>query len=426
MQLLAFQFIFTKNDIFMKMLKLLLISLIVIGTSCKKEEVPLAFQHINLNAKQAKLVQSSNRFGFDIFRTSFELIQDKSNMMLSPLSISMALGMTRNGAAQTTLDSMTYALRFEGLTDNEINESYLYLLETFTSLDPEVKLSIANSIWYRNSFAVENTFLTTNQQYFKAAVNPLDFGNPSSINTINNWVSENTNNLIPKIIDQISDDMVMYLINAVYFKGQWKYTFAGANTTSKPFTLSNGSTISAPAMIQEMTVPVFRNESFSIAELPYNRGNFNMSIILPEGDNTAASIVNQLTQENWDLWTQSLVETGVQMQLPKFKFSYDEKEMKQILSAMGMGVAFDASNADFTRINSNGGLFISEVKHKTFIETNEEGTEAAAVTSVGIELTSVGEGPVPFIVDKPFIFLITEKSTGTILFIGAVYNPTEE
>lgn len=410
----------------MRILEIAFITILMVFSSCKKEDEPQTFKQVNLTEKQKYLIESSNRFGFDIFRTSFEISADQKNMLLSPLSISMALGMTRNGAAGSTLDSMTYALRLDGLSDQDINESYLYLLETFTALDPKVKLSIANSIWYRNTFVVDHDFLSTNQYYFKAVVKPLDFSDPSSVTTINNWVSDNTNNLIPNIIDQISEDMVMYLINAVYFKGQWKYTFNEANTVAKPFTLFNGTIVSTPSMIQEMTVPVYRNNDLLIAELPYNQGNFNMSIILPASGNTLDSVVFQLTQANWNMWKQSLVETGIQMQMPKFKFSYNEEQMKQILSAIGMGIAFDDSRAEFTRININGGLFISEVKHKTFIETNEEGTEAAAATSVGVSVTSVGEEPMPFIVDKPFIFLISEKSSGTILFIGTVYNPIQE
>lgn len=409
----------------MKILGILLVSLIFASASCKKEDPdPSTFKKVELSAKQEQVINSSNSFGFDFFRTAYSFKEDESNFMISPLSVSMALGMTRNGAANSTLDSMTYALRFEGMDEKDINESYQFIINTFMNLDPKVKLSIANSIWYRNTFVVEQHFIKINQDYFNAQVNALNFTDPEAVNTINNWVSDNTNNLIPEIIESISEDMVMYLINAVYFKGEWKYQFETENTSPKQFTSSTGTIIEAPAMTQRSTLALLVQEDFEILVLPYGQSNFNMSVVLPDEGKLLSDIIPKLTEENWNSWKNAYVDADVEIQLPKFKFSYDEKEMKNILSSMGMSIAFEPGNADFTRINSNGDLYISEVKHKTYIETNEEGTEAAAVTSVGVAVTSVGnENPHYFIVNRPFIFLITEKSTGTILFVGVVNNP---
>jgi len=396
--------------------------------SCKKEENATSdMKNIPLTTRQQQVVNQSNAFGFDLFRKVIETSGSENNLMISPLSVSMALGMTRNGAAGTTLDAMNETLGMSGFTEQEINESYQYILGTFSSLDPAVKLSIANSIWYSNTFSVLQPFIETNQTYFGASVTPLDFKDPASVTTINNWVSDKTNQLIPTIIEEIPDGMVMYLIDAVYFKGQWRYKFEKDKTEAKTFYLSDGSEVQAESMLQRANLQYFAGTGFKAVELPYNQGNYNMNILLPEASSSISEIISQLTQDNWNNWQKNYTEADVQVQLPKFKYDYDEKNMIPVLKALGMEIAIDPNYADFTRMNGLGGLFISEVKHKTYIETNEEGTEAAAVTSVGMSNTSVGNDPQPvyFTADHPFVYIITEKSTGTILFIGTVMNPID-
>lgn len=392
--------------------------------SCEKmDTTPLEMKNIEVTPKQVEVINSWNKFGFDFFKQVSALSPGEVNLMISPVSVSMALGMTRNGANGTTLEAMNDVLAFGNSTDQEINESYKYLIETFIGLDPSVKLAIANSIWYSNTFSVEQAFINSNKTFFNSQVKSLDFSNPSSVDVINNWVSENTNKLIPSIIEDIPGNAVMYLINAIYFKGQWKNQFEKDKTSPKSFTLSNGSRIQVPMMSQMVDLPVFHTTSFSAVEIPYNRGNFVMTIILPSDDVSIEQVTAQLTSENWNTWKESFRETPIELQLPRFKFKYTEEKMVDILTTMGMGVAFNPDNANFSRINSTSQLYISDVKHKTFIETNEEGTEAAAVTSVEMGVTSAGPSSNQFIIDKPFIFTISEKSTGTVLFIGAVENP---
>jgi serpin B len=216
----------------------------------------------------------------------------------------------------------------------------------------------------------------------------------------------------------------MYLVNAVYFKGQWKYQFEKDKTEQKPFHLYDGTELQAATMIQREKHSFFEGPGFAAIELPYNQGNYVMSILLPDPGKTVEDVITQLSQANWNTWSAQFAERDIQLQLPKFKYEYNEKQMKPILSGMGMGVAFDPVNADFTRINSDGGLYISRILHKTFIETNEEGTEAAAVTAVEVGVTSVGpDQTYYFTINRPFVYFIQEKSTGTILFIGTVMNP---
>jgi serpin B len=394
--------------------------------SCSKEKTDTitSFTPVNLSADQKQLVVQSNAFGFEFFKKVNEISGSNTNMMVSPLSVSMALGMARNGAAGTTLDAMNSTLGFAGMSDEQVNESYQHIIGTFTSLDPKVKMQIANSTWYRNGFEVEPAFISANRQYFNSEVTALDFADPASVNTINGWVSDKTNKLIPTILDQIPADAVMYLVNAVYFKGQWKYQFETANTAQKPFTLPNGTVVQAPSMNQHATFQYFKGTGFEAIELPYNQGNFVMSVLLPDAGKSVGDIIPLLSQENWNTWSKQFADRDIQLQLPKFKYAYEEKQMKPILSGMGMGVAFDADQADFTRINPEGGLYISRVLHKSYIATDEEGTEAAAVTAVEIGVTSAGPDQVyHFTVNRPFIYFIQEKSTGTILFIGNVMNP---
>jgi len=409
---------------------LLIIAIICISSltfSCKKEttdNTPGEFKQVNLTEKQKQLISTSNAFGFDFFKKAIEISGTETNMMVSPLSVSMALGMTRNGAANGTLQAMTNTLGFAGMSDSEINESYKYILETFSGLDPKVKMQIANSIWYHNTFNVQQTFILANQQYFDASVTPLDFSSPNAVQLINSWVNEKTNTLIPNVIDEIPAEAVMYLINAVYFKGQWKYQFDKAKTELKPFHLYDGTELQVASMIQHEEHPFFQGPGFAAIELPYNQGNYVMSILLPDAGKTVDDVFFQLSQANWNTWSSQFANRDIQLQLPKFKYKYEEKQMKPILSDMGMGIAFDPDNADFTRINSDGGLYISRVIHKTYIETNEEGTEAAAVTAVEVGVTSVGpDQTYYFTINRPFVYFIQEKSTGTILFIGTVMNP---
>lgn len=406
-------------------LTLTMLSFVNIGCEKGKSQATDEMKPVALTSKQKQVITGSNAFGFDFFSKVNELSGSDANLMVSPLSVSMALGMTRNGAANKTLEAMTDALGFAGMTDTEINDSYKYIVETFATLDPKVKLQIANSIWYREGFTVEPSFIKTNQTYFNAEVSSLNFSSASAVDIINDWVKEKTNELIPEILDEIPSDAVMYLVNAVYFKGQWKYKFDKEKTVPKTFTLANASKVQVPSMIQHGTYNYFKAADFEAVELPYNQGNYTMTVLLPNYNKNVGGVISQLTQANWETWNQQFKETDIQLQLPRFKYKYKEENMKPILTALGMGVAF-TENADFARINPDADLLISRVLHNTFIETNEEGSETAAVTVVEIKETSAGpEEPHYFTVDRPFVYFISEKSTGTILFIGTVMNPNE-
>jgi serpin B len=388
--------------------------------SCKKDQTILKFKEIELNAVGKQLVKSDNSFGFELMKIVAK--NQTKNIMVSPLSISLALSMTYNGADTETKAAMENALQLEGLTVDEINTNNKYLSEALINVDSKLEFSIANSIWYRNEFSVLPDFINTNKDFYNAEVSALDFSRPASKGIINKWVADNTNNKITKIVENISSDVVMYLINAIYFKGIWKYQFDKSKNITKPFYYTDGSKNNVEMMQQEADLKTLWNEDFYLVELPYGQGNFVMDLFLPGDDKNISDIIEELKPENWEAWTNSLTKAHrTTIILPPFKFEY-EKSLNEILISMGMGIAFDSNNADFSKINANNQLFISEVKHKTFIELNEEGTEAAAATSVSVGVTSIGPGG-EIIFDKPFMFAIREISTGAILFIGVVENP---
>lgn len=409
----------------MKTLSVFLITVFLVAfSSCLDVETdPQGPQTINLDEKSTQLIEAENDFGFELFKKVYESETEYENIMVSPLSVSLALAMTYNGAEGDTKTAMEKTLKVYGLSTDDINQSYQHLVAALRSLDPKVLLEIANAIFYRDDLVVEDDFVTTNKNYYDAEVAALDFGSPSALQTINGWVAEKTHDKIKTILNQIKPNEIMFLLNAIYFKGVWQTEFDPENTRELPFYPDNGTTVMAETMQRLGTVNYVSNELFSAVELPYGQGNYNMLVFLPHDNKSVRDIVDQLDKDNWATWLGSFEETeNVDMKIPRLKYEYEIK-LNDVLTDMGMGIAFGAG-ADFTGINRAGGIYIGYVKHKTFIEVNEEGTEAAAVTVVAMErLSTGGTQNIPFIVNRPFLYAITEKDTGAILFIGTVKNP---
>ncbi|MCG8608419.1 serpin family protein [bacterium] len=387
---------------------------------------PVSSEARDLTLLEKQLVESDNRFGFKLFK---EIVEAKpnSNIFISPLSISMALGMTLNGANGETKTAMEQTLELAGMSTDEINQSYRTLIDLLTQLDPRAVFDIANSIWYRAGMNFEQDFLDRNQTYFDAVVGALDFEDPRSVDIINDWVNENTNGKIPQIIDEITDELVMFLINAIYFNGTWTYEFDKEHTQDDVFILPGGSEQTCRMMIQTNEFNYMENDDFQAIDLPYGEGAFRMTIFLPRPNRDITGLVEGLDAENWNNWLHSFSKDSVTLQLPKFKMEY-EIELNDVLSALGMGVAFDRWQADFTRMYKPGGTYISFVKHKTFLEVDEEGTEAAAATVVAIGIVSV-QPPrqMKYMrVDRPFLFVIRESHSGALLFMGKIVEPRSE
>jgi len=413
-----------KHSIIIITLVLLLIPPFFVTCSKEPDEVlPEEPVLIDLTSDQITLIESENSFAFDIFREVFENSEEPENIIISPLSISYALSMTLNGANGATRDSMLMALRVSGITPEEINNSYKKLTEALLSVDKRVLMTIANSVWTKEGFPVKEAFIDILETYYDAESKRFDINDPATPDIINQWIEDNTNGLIKNMIDELKPDVVMLLINAIYFKGIWKYQFVEGDTDYKTFYKTGDETIEVPMMNQEVDLLVYRGENFTLAELPYGQGNFVIDIILPDDQYGINRIIPAITESSFNSWISQAAETKVNIYLPRFKYDY-KKRLKDILSDMGMRIAF-WPGADFTNI-ADTDLNIQDVIHQAFIETNEEGTEAAAATVVIIELTSMPSGPLVFNADHPFIYIIRETTTNSIIFMGCVNDPLAE
>jgi serine protease inhibitor len=390
------------------------------GPAAPITELPRA-----LTADEAQLVAADNGFGFRLLGALGVPGMGK-NLFISPLSVSMALGMAFNGAAGATADSMRATLGFAGLARDEINASYRSLIDLLRGLDPAVDFAIANSVWYRPEFALDSAFLDRTVTYFDAAVRPLDFASPNAAPTINQWVADATHGRITEIVDPpIPPDVIAYLINAICFKGTWTTQFSQSSTYPAPFYRADGTSRDVPMMHTQKPIPVgyASGSDVQVLDLPYGGGAYSMTIVLPAHGASLDSLVGTVTEAQWEEWIGALDSLSLDVTMPKFQLEY-EQSLLDALEALGMRVAFcrnvPAVDPDFTAMYPPGGACISNVKHKTWVDVNEEGTEAAAVTSVEIGLTSL---PPTVIVDHPFLFAIRERFSGTILFLGAIGDP---
>ncbi len=377
----------------------------------------------DLSRAEQSLIAADNAFGLRLFREVVE--QDGGgNVFISPLSVAMALGMTYNGAAGATRDSMQAALALEGLSLVEVNESYRDLIDLLVGLDPSVEFLLANSIWLREGFPAEASFLETNREYFDAQVAALDFDAPSAVPTINGWVSDQTNGRIDTIVEPpIDASTVMFLINAIYFNGSWTARFDPDLTRDGTFRLAAGGEKRVRMMSHSEPIELrqYGDGQLQAIDLTYGGKAYSMTILLPRQASGTMDLVASLDADRWEAIVSGLGGSEAMVVMPKFRLEY-ELELQDALTALGMGVAFDPNRADFSNIFAGPpNLFISRVKHKTFVDVNEEGTEAAAVTGVEVGVTSA---PSTIVIDRPFVFAIREKFSGTILFIGLVMDPS--
>lgn len=377
-----------------------------------------------LTTSEALIISSSNAFGFELFK---RVVAQESgpNVFLSPLSASMALGMTMNGAANETWNAMRTTLQLDGLSEAEINASYQGIMDLLLDLDPRVTLRIGNSVWAREDFPFEPAFFTAVSDYFDAEAQALDFEDPASLDVINGWASEATNGRIPKVLDKIEPAHIMFLLNALYFKGTWEKQFDRRATRSAPFTRDDGTQVNVQMMhLPETPVLAAATQEYQAIELAYGGKAFAMDIVLPAHGRRAADLIGSLDTSAWAALIAALDSATLEVSMPRFRFEYEELLNRPLID-MGMGVAFNRA-ADFTRLTpvaKTDPVCIHFVKQNSFVEVNEEGTEAAAVTTVGIGVESA---PPSFVVDRPFVFAIRERLSGTILFVGAIGDPTAE
>ena len=376
---------------------------------------------IDLTLKQKEIVDSANKFAFDIFRPIVGEAKGSANMMISPFSITSALSMVLNGAAGETFEAVRHTLRYDDQTIEEINAAYLKLLEDMIPVDERVTVEVANSVWAEKRLTIKQSYVDALEKWYLAEARNIDVSDPNAVDIVNGWIEDKTHDKIQDMLDYLSPDLAMLLINAIYFNGKWRYQFETDDTQVKPFYVTPGDPVNVSMMYQEENFAFTLTGNATLVELPYGQGNYSMVVMLPDEGVSLADAASTLNSENWTEWMSrlSLGASEVQLSLPRFEYEY-KRELKDDLTAMGMGIAFSGA-ADFSNITDQD-IFISRVLHQTYIKTDEEGTEAAAATVVEFEFTSMPSTTV-INVNRPFLYFIRETTTGTIMFMGQVTDP---
>lgn len=373
------------------------------------------------------LVDGNNAFALELYQS---LRSENGNLILSPFSISLALAMTYSGARGETEAQMAEVLNFSGQeqTHTAFNALDLALEENPLTLDKEqepMQLNIANSVWAEQTFSFLPDFLDTLSVNYGAGMHLLDFINSPepSRKEINNWVSDKTeekiNDLLPE--GSINSETKMVLVNAIYFKADWLDAFDTNDTYDRDFNLLDGSTVSVPMMGQRMFIPYAVQDGYAIAELPYAGESAAMTLIVPD-EGRFEEIESQLSYGMMQEALADITPTDVAVAMPKFKYE-SAFLLSDALSALGMPLAFDEDQADFSGMTNEQDLFIADVIHKAFVAVDEEGTEAAAATAVIMEGATAMMTENTLYIDRPFIYLIRDIETRQILFIGRVLNP---
>lgn len=390
-------------------------------------EAPEPFDRLprDLSTAEAAISSAANAFGLELYRRLAEE-DPEGSLVFSPLSVHLALGMTANGATGTSLAEMRATLGQGDLTEAEANAAYRDLLDLLLDLDPSVELGIANAIFHRPELAVLPDFLELSRGIFDAEVTALDFNDPAAPDVINRWVEEETNGRIEDLVQRIPASWVMALLNAIYFKGSWTERFDPSATSVEDFVRLDGSRVRVDLMHHSLQaardgdIRYLSRPEFEAVELPYGRGAFVMTVLLPPEGVAPSELLASADAETWDAWMAELAQGGaVETYLPRFEIEW-EKPLDPELQAMGMRAPYAGG---FGRLVEGGdGLFIDEVRQKAWIEVNEEGTEAAAATIVGVAVCACP--PPVFRADRPFLFAIRERFSGTILFMGQVLDPT--
>ncbi len=349
------------------------------------------------------------------------LAEAGKNVVLSPLSLRLALAMTYNGASGETKRAMADVLGFTGLTDQQVNDRFSAMMKSLEGLGEGAEINIANSLWGNQEYQFYPEFIQACQASYDAEVANLNFGDPTSLETINNWVKEKTKGRIDKIVEQL-DPMndLLVLINALTFDGKWTESFDPALTQTRDFYLPGGSTTQAQMMTQEGHYNYYVNDRFQAVALPYGDGEVSMYVFLPKQSADYQTFLSTLTAADWDAAKFQSSEGSVQ--IPRFTLKYD-RTLNDDLKAMGMGPAFEGGFDKMAQLPPGMDAFISEVRQKDYIEVNEEGTKAAAATSVKVGLTSAPANSFVFNADRPFFFTIVDNASGTPLFLGSVINP---
>lgn len=386
------------------------------------QEVSQKIFFLNKSLDKEKLVNAQIKFAFKLFYTLARQ-NSEQNIAVSPVSLALALSMLYNGASGTTRQEMSGALGVKGVDLNAFNYANKTLEKSLKTNDYRGQLTIANSLWTRQGFSFRYKFLKTNQEYYQAQITNLNFDSSESVGIINRWVKDKTLGKITQIIEQISNEDVLFLVNAIYFKGVWQIEFDPHLTTQEPFYLSNDRVIKFPLMSREGKYRYFETSDFQAVSLPYTGERFSLEIFLPRADKNLKDLVSQLTVSQWKKWIGQFREQQGRLKLPRFSLS-NEIDIEKALMYLGMSTIFEQSSANFSKLTSRQ-VYVNRIRHKTLVEINEKGTQSAVISSFRARMTSVflREEQFTMIVNRPFLCTIRDHKTNAIIFMGVVKKP---
>jgi serine protease inhibitor len=350
-----------------------------------------------LSLSEGRIAQSGNEFAFTLFKAVQD--EEQPNTFVSPLSVSMALGMAMNGASEGTQASILATIDYADLSADEVNQAYEDVIGLLLSMDNRTTLGIANSLWSSDQLTLQQSFVDK----IKAK------------GVINGWVEDKTNKKIKNLITSTSGHDAMYLVNAIYFKSNWQNKFEKSATQKKQFTNASGTTTPVDMMFSKgVALKYYDNEQLQLIDIPYGNGQFSMTVLMPHGD--INDFVSTLNETDFRQWTADADSLSVELELPRFKMEW-KRDLKGDLEALGM------KTVGFPHFFEEPlSLKIGKVIHQSFIEVNEEGSEAAAATAISIELTSAPPKPKRITIDKSFVFFVREKHSGVILFMGQLVD----
>lgn len=387
---------------------------------CSNDEIDTGPGEVHPVQIPARISAGTNDFAFDFFKNLQETETADGNLFVSPLSLHMALGMLLNGAENETAIEILKTLKMEGISLADLNDAYKTLLNDMPVADSKVTLGLANSVWFRNNVQVETDFKNVLNKSFNADVTVLEF-NSAALNKINQWASDKTNGKIKKVLDQLDPSAVMYLLNALYFKGDWAEKFDSKNTQDKAFHLQTGTDKNVKMMYNNDDYAAGSFDKYLFAKLPYGNGQFEMTVILPQSGTSITDLLNSFTTEEWTKIKSVVGEQKVNVGLPRFTLNYTI-QLNKTLAAMGLNKVF-SNAAEFGKISRSAATAVSFIKQDTYLGIDEKGTEAAAVTTIGMIGSPGPIEPLQIICDHPFGIIISEKTSNTILFMGRIMNP---
>lgn len=389
--------------------------------SCTNDTVNPGSNEVTLVEIPSRISEGTTSFAFDFMHNLLETQPAEDNLFVSPLSLHMTLGMLLNGAENETSREILKTLKMDGVSIEDLNSAYKTLINDLPVADSKVSLGLANSAWYKSGFQVETDYQNMLKSSFNAEITGLPFDDAGK-DRINKWASDKTNGKIKKVLDKISPEHVMFLLNALYFKGDWSYQFDAKNTVDAQFQLENGTTKQVKMMNVKSDFKSASNTTYNAVSLPYANGQFNLTLVIPNGQNSVDKVLKEMIAEEWNtLQSTGLRKAGINVGLPRFTLDYSA-DLNSTLDNMGIKKVF-TSAAELGKINKTANLYVDFIKQDAYLGIDEKGTEAAAVTTIGIGLTSVTPEPPRFICDRPFALIISENTSNTILFMGRIKNP---